>query len=370
MTALYPLPTGRELRTSKPPRGAQRATDDPSSGRFDEKKILEKRRTALEENDLLISIVVPVYGTEAYLPACIESLCNQTYQNIQIILVDDQSPDNCPAICDEYAKKDSRITVIHQKNKGVSGARNTGMLHAKGDYLMFVDSDDELCPSAVDVLLKDAIEYGADVVSALKIAVDRDGTRKSVGSDSDVSVYRGEEPLLLSLNGDKNTNSVCAKLWKMPFVRDHVFDEGENIHEDGFFVFRCYMEKPILVQHNEGVYLYNFVENSGSKQGFSEKFFSMLRFCERKKELVAQYCPQYTEQAYNMEVRTHLQFLDVLCRTNDKKYKDTHKESAKIVRKLYRYHKPINDHHKKLAWIVAHGLYPLYKALVRLKYHR
>ena len=108
------------------------------------------------------------------------------------------------------------------------------------------------------------------------------------------------------------------------------------------------MKNPVLVQRNISVYRYNFVENSNSKQIFSDKYFSMLYFCERKKELVAQYCPQYTEQAYNMEVRTHLQFLDVLCRTNDKKYKDTHKESAKIVRKLYRYHKPINDHHRKL----------------------
>ena len=96
----------------------------------------------------------------------------------------------------------------------------------------------------------------------------------------------------------------------------------------------------------------------------------MLYFCERKKELIKENCPQYTELAYNMEVRTHLQFLDVLCRTNDKKYKDTHKESVNIIKKLYRYHKPIHSHHKKLAWIVAHGMYPLYKKAIRFKYYR
>ena len=96
----------------------------------------------------------------------------------------------------------------------------------------------------------------------------------------------------------------------------------------------------------------------------------MLHFCNCKKELIAERYPQYIEQAYNMEVRTHLQFLQVLCRTNDKKYKDTHKESVKVVRRLRKYHKPINTHHRKLAWIVAHGLYPLYKVAVRLKYYR
>ena len=94
--------------------------------------------------DPLVSVIVPVYGTEAYLPACIDSIRNQSYQNLQIILVDDQSPDRCPEICDSYAQKDPRIQVIHQKNTGVSGARNTGLQHVTGEYILFVDSDDEL----------------------------------------------------------------------------------------------------------------------------------------------------------------------------------------------------------------------------------
>ena len=116
----------------------------------------------------LVSIIVPVYGTEAYLPACIDSIRNQSYQNLQVILVDDQSPDRCPEICDSYAQKDLRIQVIHQKNTGVSGARNTGLQHVTGEYILFVDSDDELFPNAVEILLHDAQEYGADIASAEK----------------------------------------------------------------------------------------------------------------------------------------------------------------------------------------------------------
>ncbi len=318
----------------------------------------------------LVSIIVPVYGTEAYLSACIDSICKQTYTNIEIILVDDQSPDNCPEICDSYAQKDKRIVVIHQKNKGVSGARNTGLNHASGDYIMFVDSDDELDAEAVKIMLSDAFEYGADIVSNPLKQVNKKGESTSDYKDGECSVFRDDESLLLSLRGANNINSACSKLFRADFIKGIFFEEGKNINEDGFFTFQCYMKSPVMVRRNVPIYKYNFRENSNSRQVFSEKYLSMLYFCEKKKELVADKFPQYMEEAYNMEARTHLQFLEVLCRTKDKKYKALQKKSAETVRRLYKYHKPINEHHKKLAWIVAHGLYPVYKMAVRFKYYR
>jgi len=322
----------------------------------------------MEERNVLVSIIVPVYGTEPYLSACIESIRKQTYENIQIILVDDQSPDKCPEICDDYANKDPRITVVHQTNKGVSGARNKGLKHAAGDYIMFVDSDDGLYPNAVENLLKDAREYQADIVWAPSMNINKKNASNGY-EEGTYTVFQGDSSLLLALNGEHNTNAVWSKLFNRTFIEGLSFEEGKNINEDGYFMFQCYLRKPILIRHNITVYQYNKRQNSCSRQMFSDKFFSMLYFCERKKELIADRYPQYIEPAYNMEVRTHLQFLDVLCRTNDKKYKDMHRESVKTIRRLYKYHTPINDHHKKLAWIVVHGLYPLYKKAVRLKYY-
>lgn len=315
----------------------------------------------MEKLNTLVSIIVPVYGTEAYLSTCIDSILNQSYKNIQIILVDDQSPDKCPEICDDYAKKDSRIIVIHQENKGVSGARNTGLLHATGEYIMFVDSDDELYHDSVRCLLYKANECESDIVWA-----PRENNNYKEGEST---VFEEEESLLLSLKGEYNTNAVWSKLFKKSIIKGITFEEGKNINEDGFFMFQCYLRKPKFIRYNVSVYKYNTRQDSCSRQQFTDKYFSMLYFCNRKKELIRSLYPQYMDQCFNMEVRTHLQFLDVLCRTNDKKYKDTHKESVKIIKKLYKYHKPINDHHKKLAWIVSHGLYPIYKKLVRLKYH-
>ena len=94
----------------------------------------------------LISVVVPIYKVEKYLPQCIESIINQTYQNLEIILVDDGSPDNCPQICDDYAAKDKRIRVIHQPNGGLGKAYNNGIATAKGDYIGLVESDDFIEP--------------------------------------------------------------------------------------------------------------------------------------------------------------------------------------------------------------------------------
>lgn len=318
----------------------------------------------------LVSIIVPVYGTEAYLPACIESLRGQSYPHIEIILVDDQSPDTCPEICDRYAGMDDRIVVIHQENKGVSGARNTGLRHAKGEYILFVDSDDEMYRDAVEILMEDAIRYNADTVSALQRLVYVNGEAKSSDADGTCTVYQQDEPLLLSLAGDANTVSACAKLFRASFIRDIRFEEGRNINEDGFFVFRCYCKKPLLIQHNVYVYQYNLRDGSNSRQRFSDKYLSMLWFCERKKELLEAEFPQYAEQRDNMEVRTNLEFLQVLCSATDKKYKAVQRASVKTVRRLYRSHKPTVPHHKKLAWIVAHGLYPLYKLMVRVKYYR
>ena len=324
----------------------------------------------MTSKDTLVSIIVPVYGTEAYLPACIDSLREQSHKNIQIILVDDQSPDRCPEICDRYAGVDPRILVVHQENQGVSGARNTGLSRAEGEYVLFVDSDDILYPEAVEILLRDACEYGADIVSATKRVMNRNTNIAGAGEDGTSTVYSGKSALELSLAGDRNTNSVCAKLFKTAMIGDIRFIEGKNINEDGFFLFQCFLKEPVLVQHNVAVYQYNTRPGSGSRQAFSEKYLSMLYFCDRKKEIIAACCPQFTEQGYNMEVRTNLQFLDVLCRTADKKYIPLQRQCAKTVRRLYQYHSPINNHHKMLAWVVAHGLYPLYKMAVRMKYYR
>ena len=109
-----------------------------------------------------ISVIVPVYEVEPYLRKCLDSVVNQTYQNLEIILVDDGSPDKCPAICDEYAARDERIQVIHKENGGVASARNAGLERVTGDYIGWVDSDDWIETDMFEYLLENAEKFGAE----------------------------------------------------------------------------------------------------------------------------------------------------------------------------------------------------------------
>ena len=113
----------------------------------------------------LVSIVIPVYNVEKYLRKCIESVLNQTYKNIQIILVNDGSTDNSPALCDEYKQMYDKVEVIHKSNGGLPDARNAGLKRAKGEYVGFIDSDDWIEPNMVEHLLHNIIEYDADISS-------------------------------------------------------------------------------------------------------------------------------------------------------------------------------------------------------------
>lgn len=318
----------------------------------------------------LVSVIVPVYGAEAYLPACIDSICRQSYPYIQIVLVDDQSPDRCPDICECYAKKDSRIVVVHQENKGVSGARNTGISYATGDFIMFVDSDDELETNAVEILMQDILQYNADIASATKRIVLKDGTLKYLCEDGEICIYEGDEMIKRSLKYERTTRSLHAKLFSKRFIDNICFAEGHNINEDGYFLFECYTKCPKVVEHNVSVYKYFHRENSISRSVFSEKYLDMLYFCDLKMKYIREKIPAYIEIAKNMEVRTHILFLDVLCRNKDSKYKDIEKKCIKTIRKRCFKFQPISKHERLVMIIAIFGLYSIYKKLVCFKYYR
>lgn len=315
----------------------------------------------------LISVIVPVYGAEPYLALCIESICMQTYTNLEILLVDDGSPDNCPEICDEYALRDNRIKVLHQTNKGVSAARNAGINMARGDYITFVDSDDELFPNAIEQMLLDALSCDADIAYAVKCSIKPDGEVINIYEDGTCNIYDGLTSLCLSLDGERQTNSACAKLFKYAFLGDVRFEEGKSINEDGFFLFECYVKQPKVIQHNVCVYKYYIRDNSSSRKVFSEKYFDMIYFCERKKEIVNALFPEISDKLINMEVSTHLFFLETLCRTYDKKYRKDIRNSIRLVRKYYKVYVPLNNHEKQFSKIVYFGFYSMYKLLLNTK---
>ena len=128
----------------------------------------------------LVSVVVPVYKVERYLDKCIGSIVKQTYTNLEIILVDDGSPDNCPQMCDEWAKKDARIRVIHKENGGLSDARNAALDICTGTYVVFVDSDDYVHPEYVSYLYEMIVQHNADLAVCATLLTEHTASSKSI----------------------------------------------------------------------------------------------------------------------------------------------------------------------------------------------
>lgn len=186
----------------------------------------------------MISIIIPIYKVEQYLDECVTSIINQTYKDLEIILVDDGSPDSCPQMCDEWAKKDARIKVVHKKNGGLSSARNAGLKVATGEYIGFVDSDDYVDGSMYEDLMQVMNQNEKTMVVSSPIIRNTDGvfTPYKVGTydykDGDTMSFSEYMKLFLGMNMDA---TVWNKLYKREFIQT-MFREGRN-NEDYLFMY-------------------------------------------------------------------------------------------------------------------------------------
>lgn len=213
----------------------------------------------------LISVIVPVYRVEEYLERCVKSILSQTYENLEVILVDDGSPDQCPAICDACAEKDARVKVIHQENKGLSGARNAGIDAASGEYLAFVDSDDYVSPHFIEELYQLLQDTGCAIGQCRFSYVKGDGLVEE--GNSAFCIYRGES-LMEQLYGpeEKATCFVVAwnKLYRAELFKETGirYPEG-RIHEDEATTYRLFHEAKKLAFLDRALYGY-YTENGGS----------------------------------------------------------------------------------------------------------
>lgn len=221
----------------------------------------------------IVSIIVPVYKVEKYIHRCVESLVNQTLRDIEIILVDDGSPDHCPEICEQLAKKDNRIKVVHKTNGGLSSARNAGMEVACGKYIGFVDSDDELELDMYEKMVAKAEKYRVDFVMADYIRIFANGKIQKVQQCIDGGLYNRERVikdifpmLIMKENIDYGPFlSVVVCLYRNSFLKENnlVFDEEVKWSEDNIF-------SAIMGYHCNNFYymkgeaLYHYYNNPGT----------------------------------------------------------------------------------------------------------
>jgi len=225
------------------------------------------------EKKPLISVIVPVYKVEDYLARCVSSLTGQTYPDLEIILVDDGSPDDCGTLCDRFAVQDERIRVIHKENGGLSSARNAGIDIARGEYLGFVDSDDWLEPDAYALLLEAALREDVKLVCAGRYDYSERTGEKKVGlCPVRAEVISGEELVRRIFTWDHVDTSACDKLYSAALFRDVRYPEG-IINEDHPVTYNLALAAGKVAMVDKPIYNYYHRAGSITTSGVSEKVF-------------------------------------------------------------------------------------------------
>ncbi len=312
-----------------------------------------------------ISVIVPVYKAEKFIDECIGSVLNQTFSDFELILVDDGSPDNCGAICDDYATKDDRIKAFHQKNGGVCSARNTGLDHATGEYILFLDSDDYMPNDAIETLYNDAIDNNAGIAVG-RMFCDTEQPQ----TDNSLEVWTGMEAMIKGTEDHPALYGCCTKLFKRDLIEDVRFVVGRRVHEDGYFLFLAMIKLPVITIRNKCTYIYRYNPDSASHEAFSDKYFDVLYFFNLKKKVIDEQFPELSEKFKNKLVKAHITMLHLFCKTKDKKYNKDVKNSIRMVRKYSKYFVPALPGEKKFFLIVKYGGYPLFRRLYWIKYRK
>lgn len=237
--------------------------------------------------EIKISIIVPIYKVETYIDQCIESIVCQTYSNLEILLVDDGSPDQCGKICDEFAKKDNRIRVFHIENSGQSHARNIGLEAATGDYIGFVDGDDWVRQEMYEKLLHTALEEDADIVEC-----NFHGRKQEVPDhlEDDIKIcMTGKEAITRQLDGRipsrYPSTSVWSKLFKRSVIMNLKMPDG-RIHEEYAFLCEAFLNAHNYVYINQFLYERTLREDSTTAEKFSARAMDKIFVYQMRNDML------------------------------------------------------------------------------------
>lgn len=285
-------------------------------------------------NNPQISVVIPVYNVEKYLCRCVDSVLNQTYKNIEVILVDDGSPDGCPVICDEYAQKDNRVKVIHKPNGGLSSARNAALdSPLVGDYLAFVDSDDWLELDTLEYCLDLVKNYHADVVQFEFYETDSE-KNSAINKKERVETFEGKEILQqLMITGSWG---VWGALYKAEVLGNVRFREGK-INEDIDYKYKILNNAQRMVYSNQKKYYYYQSGDTISMGGLKRKDFDLYDAAEELYKLTQN--EDFGTIRFLGEVKRRRSAFSLLCKIAYFGVADPTLSKKEIVRKLTKEHR-------------------------------
>ncbi len=282
-------------------------------------------------NDILISVIVPAYNIEAYLPRCLDSLLNQTYQNLEVIVVDDGSSDQTGTIIDRYAEQDSRILPVHKENGGVSKARIAGLEKATGDYIGFTDGDDFVEPEMYEKLIENALDYQADISHCGYKMVFPDGHEDLYYGTEKLVIQSREQGLRDLLKGDFIEPGLCNKLYSKDilagFTDSPLWDDDIRLNEDLLMNYLLFKKAGKSVFEDKCYYQYILRHNSAATASIQPyKVSDPLKVIEIIKKDV-----EKDETLYNIVYGRYVRTL--IRNTEQTAYKEGQKTAIKQLRK-------------------------------------
>lgn len=284
----------------------------------------------------LISVIVPVYKVEKYLDRCIDSILAQTFKDFELIIIDDGSPDKCPEMCDNWAKKDNRIIVIHQKNMGVSAARNAGIKIARGQYFTFVDSDDWISENMIQLLFDLIKKYEADISICNFVKTDRkiDTTFKQKNQEK---IYTQDEfmKIILKIHSNRTIHYPWGKLYKRKVINDKQYPVGIPNGEDVEGMFKAVIRSDKIVETTEIGYFYFENIESVTRKKFGKSLLNLGEIWGRIIKISEKQAPEYTEYVKYNFMRSDFTVLTDSILYGDKSTDELYKtELSKIYARL------------------------------------
>ena len=279
----------------------------------------------------LVSIIIPIYNVEKYLEVCIDSIINQTYKNLEIILVNDGSTDNSYNICKKFEEIDNRIVLVNKENGGLSDARNAGIEKAKGNYICFIDSDDYIDNEFIEMLYKAIKENDVDISQCGYKRFENSGKVVETHAYNESKSIKSRDFMIDSYFGHVDNIVVWNKMYKTSIIKNMKFPVGK-IHEDEFFTYK-------VLDRCENVFvikecLYNYRKNFDGIM-LSKYNIKRLDVLDALAERIIFYQEKKDKQLYNLTYLTYLECL-ISCYVNVKKHIVSNKDILKDLKKTYR----------------------------------
>lgn len=261
-------------------------------------------------NENLVSIIIPVYNVKDYLVECIESVINQSYKKLEIIVVDDGSTDGSESICDAYAKKDNRVRVIHQANQGLSVARNRGIEIMRGDYVYFLDSDDSIATDSIEVLLNLIISNNAEIAISYiaRFSESSPSFEKSIYGNKLVGCEKALEKMLLN---EGIGHEACGKLFKACLWEEYRFPVGK-LYEDYATIYYVVAQAQKIAISEYPCYFYRVRSGSIMHSKVQEKNFELLDISDVVTKFLIKQYPTLKQAAIRLNIITYLKMLKMI----------------------------------------------------------